>query len=305
MREREKKRNERDYEIKERVKEATVEILRKAETELPADVVRALERAYEDETSEIARTQLRAMIENVKLAAKLKRPICQDTGIPIFFVRISASSSLPLSTLRLIESGIRDGVEEATTIIPLRGNIVHPFTRLPRGMKESNVGKGVPHIHFIISEHVEADIEITVIPKGGGSENVSTLTILQPFKGEQAFSALRDLVVESVLNAGGKPCPPTVIGVGAGGSADVAMMLAKTALLRPVGERNTEENIAASEIEILEAVNCTGIGPMGLGGRTTALDVHIEVADCHITGLPVAINFQCWAARRASASLKL
>ena len=296
--------------LKERVRDATVEVLRKAETELPSDVREALERAYEAETSETARMHLKAMLENVELAAKLQRPICQDTGIPLFFVRLgvlrSSGVSMPLSVLHEIEEGIREGVEEATEKIPLRGNVVHPFMRAPRGgkAKESNVGKRIPHIHFSVSEKFEG-IEITVLPKGGGSENVSVFAMLPPLRAEKAYEALKDFVLKAVLEAGGKPCPPTIIGVGVGGSADLAMLLAKIALLRPVGERSEEEAVARAEEEILEAVNRTGIGPMGLGGRTTALDVHIEVAACHITSLPVAVNFQCWAARRASTRIPL
>ena len=299
--------------LKESVKEATVEVLRKAETELPSDVREALERAYEAETSETARMQLKAMLENVELAAKLQRPICQDTGIPLFFVRLGVlsgvvgsgcgASSMPLSVLREIEEGIREGVEEATEKIPLRGNVVHPFIRAGE-KKESNVGKRIPHIHFSVSEEFEG-IEITVLPKGGGSENVSVFATLPPLRAEKAYEALKDFVLKAVLEAGGKPCPPTIIGVGVGGSADLAMHLAKIALLRPVSERSEEEEVARAEEEILEAVNRTGIGPMGLGGRTTALDVHIEVAACHITSLPVAVNFQCWAARRASTRIPL
>ena len=192
--------------LKERVREATVEVLRKAETELPSDVREALERAYEAETSETARMQLKAMLENVELAAKLQRPICQDTGIPLFFVRLGVlsgvvgsgcgASSVPLSVLREIEEGIREGVEEATEKIPLRGNVVHPFMRAGE-KKESNVGKRIPHIHFSISEEFDG-IEITVLPKGGGSENVSVFATLPPLRAEKAYEALKDFVLSLI-----------------------------------------------------------------------------------------------------------
>ncbi len=284
---------------KELIKEVTVNVLRRAETTLPSDVKEALVRAYECEENEIAKVQLEAMLENVKLGEKMQRPLCQDTGIPLFYVKLG-SGNVNVN-LNDIESGIREGVKEATEIIPLRPNVVDAITREREG-GEANIGDRMPYIDYKIETDIDG-LEITAFPKGGGSENVSAFAMLAPKPGAEAEKEIKKFVLEAVLNAAGKPCPPTIIGVGIGGSADMAMRLAKAALLRPVCARNKNARIARIEEELLEAVNNTGIGPMGLGGKTTALDLHIETAATHITSLPVAINFQCWAARKAAAKI--
>lgn len=283
---------------KKLIKDVTISILKRAETTLPEDVKQALSRAYEQETNKIARVQLKAMLDNVKLAEELKRPLCQDTGLPLFFVTLG-SGNINVN-LNDIESGIREGVREATEIIPLRPNVVNPITREGG---ETNTGDGIPHINYKIADFNVNGLELLVFPKGGGSENVSAFAMLTPKQEEETVEEIKKFVLDAVLNAAGKPCPPTVIGIGIGGSADIAMTLAKTALLRPIGVRNGDGRVARIENELLEAVNSTGVGPMGLGGKTTALDVHIETADTHITSLPVAINFQCWVARKASARI--
>ena len=277
------------------IKDVTIALLKRAETTLPSDVKAALRRAYEREEHEIARVQLEAMLENVKLAEELERPVCQDTGLPLFFVTLG-SSTINLSD---IEAGIREGVQAATESIPLRSNVVDPITRAGKG---GNIGDRMPYISYTIDPALDG-IELLAFPKGGGSENMSAFTMLTPRPESEAVRAIKTFVLELVVNAAGKPCPPTIIGVGLGGSADIAMKLAKIALLRPVGMRHKEVRIAQMEEELLEAVNNTGIGPMGLGGKTTALDVHIETASTHITSLPVAVTFQCWAARKASARI--
>ncbi|MBN1455519.1 MAG: fumarate hydratase [Methanomicrobia archaeon] len=282
---------------KERIKEVTVNLLQRAETSLPEDVNAALRSAYERETSEIARVQLAAMLENIRLAEYLQRPICQDTGLPIVFLKLGRlSESLNLGD---VEAGIREGVAAATEQIPLRSNVVDPITRQGAG---GNLGDKIPYINYAVDPALDG-LELTVFPKGGGSENMSRFTMLTPRQNEEALNAIKAFVLETVVEAGGKPCPPTIVGVGVGGSTDLAMKLAKLAVLRPIGERNKEDRIARLETELLDAVNRTGIGPMGLGGATTALDVHIETAGTHITGLPVAVNFQCWSARQASATI--
>ena len=283
---------------KKLIKDVTINILKRAETTLPEDVKQALNRAYEQETNKIARVQLKAMLDNVKLAEELQRPLCQDTGLPLFFVTLG-SGNINVN-LNDIERGIREGVREATEIIPLRPNVVNPITREGG---ETNTGDGIPHINYKIADFNVNGLELLVFPKGGGSENVGAFAMLTPKPEEETVEAIKKFVLDAVLNAAGKPCPPTIIGVGVGGSADMAMSLAKTALLRPIGVRNEDGRVARIENELLDAVNSTGIGPMGLGGKTTALDVHIETADTHITSLPVAINFQCWVARKASARI--
>lgn len=277
---------------RELIKDVTITLLERAETILPGDVQAALARAYEREVHEIAKVQLEAMLENVRLAGEMRRPLCQDTGLPLFFVRLGPG----ICTLREIELGIQEGVREATERIPLRSNVVDALTRVGSG---ANIGEGIPSIEF---ESADIDgVEIIALPKGGGSENVSVFTILAPKPEKEARRAITQFVLEAVLKAAGKPCPPTIIGIGIGGSADMAMKLAKRALIRPVGVRNREARVAEFEEELLAAVNRTGIGPMGLGGKTTALDLHIETAATHLTSLPVGVVFQCWAARRAAA----
>jgi fumarate hydratase subunit alpha len=279
---------------RELIKDVTITLLRRAETTLPSDVKAALVRAYEREENEIARVQVEAMLENVKLAEELQRPLCQDTGLPLFFVKLGPG----IVNLSDIESGIRAGVKEATETIPLRPNVVDAITREGGG---ANVGNKMPYIDYTIAD-IDG-LELTAFPKGGGSENVSAFTMLAPQSGEEAMREIKKFVLEAVLNAAGRPCPPTIIGIGVGGTADIAMKLAKVALLRPVGLRNNDERIARVEEELLSAINSTGIGPMGLGGKTTALDVHIETAATHITSLPVAVAFQCWAARKSVAKI--
>ena len=269
----------------ETVVNSTVEVLRKAHTELPPDVVTAIKNAYEVEESEIARRNLEAILQNIEAAKKLGVPMCQDTGIPVFFVEIGRELDLDFD---LCEA-IREGVKKATAEIPLRPNAVHPITRENSG---DNTGMHVPQINI---EFVDGDeLRIVVMPKGAGSENVSALKMMLPTE----VSKIKDFVVETVRRAGGKPCPPIFVGLGIGGTFDGAAKLAKKALLKNVLEMNEFER------EIYEAVNELGIGPMGLGGKTTALAVLAEFGHCHTASLPVAINIQCWANRRAEVRLR-
>jgi fumarate hydratase subunit alpha len=189
-----------------------------------------------------------------------------------------------------------EAVSKATKTIPLRPNVVHPLTRLNSG---DNTGAGVPVLHVIKTEG--GNIKVSFMPKGAGSENVSSLYMLTPIK---TVEAIKNVVLTRVVEAGGMPCPPTILGIGLGGTAEEAMLMAKKALLRPIGDENKNPEIAKLESELFEAVNKTGIGPMGLGGRWTCLDVKIEYSYCHTASLPLAINFQCWAARKASAVIE-
>ncbi|MCU0861948.1 MAG: fumarate hydratase [Methanomassiliicoccales archaeon] len=220
-------------------------------------------------------------------ADRLMLPMCQDTGIPIFFAK---GRCLPH-----LEEGIRRGVSRATSEIPLRPNVVHPLTRHNPG---DNLGKGMPCLHF---EPSDLDYtEITVLPKGAGSENMSALAMLTPSQGTKG---IRAFVLETVVRAGGNPCPPTIVGLGIGGSADEAMLISKKALLRRLDRENPDPALASLERDLTEALNLTGIGPMGLGGRTTVLGVRAEQASCHTASLPVAVTIQCWAGRRATARI--
>ena len=268
------------------IENGIVELIRKAETRLPEDVVQSLNMAYKLEEG-IAKIQIGAILENIKLAKESKRPMCQDTGIQTFFVEIGVDFPY-INELRKI---ITDGVKKATKEIPLRPNTVDPFTGENH---KDNTGEHVPYITWDFTDG--SDVIITAFPKGGGSENMSKLGMLKPGVG---IEGVKNFVVEEMIKAAGNPCPPTVVGVGIGGGADLSLKLGKKALLRPVGVRNKDKNIAKIEEELIKRINASGIGPMGLGGKTTVLDVHVEKAHRHPASLPVGIAVQCWADRRA------
>jgi len=267
------------------VVKAVVELFKKAETELGEDVVRAIRHAYQNETEEIAKRNLAAILENIDAAGKLKVPMCQDTGLPVFFVEVGRELCIDFD----LKGAIAEGVEIATKEVPLRPNAVEPLTRKNPG---NNVGDGMPQVNV---DFVDGDsLRITVLPKGAGSENMSALKMMLPAQ----VNEIPRFVVEVVKNAGGKPCPPIIVGVGVGSTFDGAAKLAKKALLRDITQMDEYER------RILDAVNSLGIGPMGLGGRTTALAVLVEKGYCHTASLPVAVNIQCWANRRASVVLR-
>ncbi len=273
------------------VEDVAVKLLQLAVTELPRDVKRALQQAYREEESEAGKTQLKAILDNVELAEKTRTPMCQDTGVIIFYVKAGAQTT----GLDKIENALRSATRKATKEVPLRPNAVDPFTQKNSG---DNTGRFVPFIHW---EIVPGDtLEITVMPKGGGSENVCALGMLSPGQG---VNGLKKFVVDTVINAGAKPCPPNILGIAVGGGADIAMKLAKASLLRPLDQPNRNSEIAKLEKELYEAANSTGIGPMGLGGNFTVLGVKVDYAHRHPASYPVAVAVQCWAARKASARL--
>jgi len=265
-------------------------LLRTAETCLPEDVLGALREAYELESSSLSRMQLHAFIENSRIASEGSLPICQDTGMINFFVFVGDGAHLP----GWFSSCLRRAVSELSDEMPLRPNLVSPFGRQNLG----NVGACAPNIWI---EQVPGDqIELAVLPKGGGSENMSSLAMLKPWEG---LGGVRRFVLSQIQNSGGRPCPPTVVGIGVGGGAEVAARLAKRALLRSLRVRNGDPGVAEFEMKLKEEANALGIGPMGLGGRTTVLGVNMEICDCHVASLPVAINMHCWAARRAKMKI--
>ena len=272
-----------DYED---IKKGIVQLMKKAETELPNDVITALKKAYEIEEG-VAKTQIEAILKNIDLAKKSGRPMCQDTGIQTFFVEVGVN----FPDIDKLEGLIKDAVKKATKDIPLRPNTVDPFTGENH---KDNTGDNIPYITWDFVEG--SNVWITALPKGGGSENMSKLGMLKPGVG---IEGVKDFVVTEMIKAGGNPCPPTIVGVGIGGGADLAMKLGKKSLLRPVGDRHKDKTIAAIEEELIKRINDSGIGPMGLGGKTTVLDVHVEKAHRHPASLPVGIAVQCWANRRA------
>ncbi|NJF25705.1 fumarate hydratase [Thermococcus sp. Bubb.Bath] len=269
-----------------------VEAIKLAVTRIPDDTVSALRRAYESEESEVARFNLGNILKAIEIGRNRSIPVCQDTGTMTFFVRAGVESP----HLGEIEAAILQAVKRATLEVPLRPNSVDVLTGRNSG---DNTGKGVPIIHWELTGGDE--IEITVFPKGGGSENCSALAMLTPAEG---WEGVKRFVLGKVNECGGKPCPPVILGVGIGGSADHSLKLAKKALLRRIGERNPDGRIANLEEELLKEVNSLGIGPMGMGGKTTALDVKIEVAHRHPASFPVGLVVQCWANRRAFLRIK-
>jgi len=273
------------------VEDVAVKLLQLAVTELPRDVKETLQRAYREEESEAGKTQLKAILDNVELAEKARTPMCQDTGAIIFYVKAGAQAK----DLDKIGDVLFSATKRATKEVPLRPNAVDPFTQKNTG---DNTGRFIPFIHWEIVPG--NSIEITVMPKGGGSENVCALGMISPGQG---VKGLKKFVVDAVINAGAQPCPPTILGVAVGGGADIAMKLAKAALLKPLDEPNPNPDLAKLEKELYEAANLTGIGPMGLGGKFTVLGVKVEYAHRHPASYPVAVAFQCWAARRASARI--
>ncbi|MCG7849034.1 MAG: fumarate hydratase [ANME-2 cluster archaeon] len=260
-------------------------IIRQAETCLPNDVIEALKNARDLESENRAIAQLDAILKNILIADNRAIPMCQDTGILVFFVEIGRDVCIDFD----LDEAIRQGVRQATNSVPLRPNAVEPLTRQNSG---DNTGDGLPDINYSFVDGKA--VKITVAPKGAGSENMSAIQMLKPSQ----VDSVKRFVVETVLKAGGMPCPPIIVGVGIGGSFDKSARLAKRSLLRDIDDMDDFEQ------ELLDAINSLGIGPMGLGGRTTALAVHVEKAHCHTASLPVAVNIQCWANRHASITLE-
>jgi fumarate hydratase subunit alpha len=256
---------------------------------LSDDVLTALDRASEIETAPAAREIIRQLKENARIAREDHIPLCQDTGIAIFFVEIGQDLRIKNGFIaEAINEGVRKGYRDGY----LRKSVVDPLTR-------RNTGDNTPAI--IYTELVPGDkLRISFMPKGGGSENMSVIRMLNPTEG---VDGIRNFVLECVQKAGANPCPPVVIGVGIGGDFEKAALLAKKALLRPVGSPNLKLELSSLEEMLLKAVNKTGIGPEGLGGKVTALAVHVESFPCHIASLPVAVNINCHAARHKTIIL--
>ena len=274
----------------ERLARDLVDPIKTSVTTLPEPTMTALKEAREKE-EDGARVQLDAILEAVEIGQKEKIPICQDTGTPTFYVQLG--SDFPaIDQLGEIKRAIRQGIRLATNEVPIRPNTVHPISGKNPG---DNTGRSIPWINWNITEGTNLDV--TYLPKGGGSTNMSQLTMMTPGKG---LKGVKELVLKRIASMEGKPCPPTVVGVGLGGSASIAMSLAKKSLLRPVGKRHEETEIADLEEELKERANNLGVGPMGVGGKTTVLDVKIEYDHRHPASFPVGIAPQCWANRRKS-----
>ncbi len=270
---------------------AVADLCQRAAFDLPADVRQALERAKASEESPLGLSILGQLTENADLAARERVPMCQDTGVAVYFVELG-------SEVRIEGGSLAEALAEGTRRGYTEGYLRMSIVKDPLFERVNSKTNGPPVVHV---EPVTGEgLKITLAPKGGGSENMSAMAMLKPLVGKEGVA---DFVVDTVRRAGGNPCPPIIVGVGLGGNFEMAPYLAKKALLREVGSVHPNPQYAAFERELLAKVNATGVGPQGLGGRTTALAVHIEAAPCHIASLPVAVNLNCHAARHASVEL--
>lgn len=280
----------RDIDSKQ-ITETVSNLFQEACVYLPEDVLAALKQAEEKEESPVAKDVFGQILENTKISSKEKIPLCQDTGAAVVLLELGQEIHVTGGDLyTAINEGVRQGYEKGY----LRKSMVRqPFSA------RVNTKDNTPAI--IHTDIVPGDkLKISVIPKGGGSENCSRLTVLPPAKGRQGII---DFVVNLVDESGSNPCPPVVIGLGIGGTTDKTMAMAKKALLRKLGEPNPDPEVAELERDILQRVNNLGIGAMGYGGRITALAVHAEVFPAHIASMPVAVNMQCWCARHMETTL--
>jgi fumarate hydratase subunit alpha len=278
-------REEQASEITRAVKDLFID----ANCNLGEDVLAAFDRAIATDESPVAKEVLRELKENARIARDEQSPICQDTGLAVLFVEIGQDVHIVGGDLKAaINEGVKRGYGEGY----LRKSACHPFTR-------ANTKDNTPAvIHFDI---VPGDkVRIVAVPKGGGAENMSRVDMLSPSAG---LEGIKEFVVRRIEASGSNPCPPTVVGVGIGGTFERSALLAKKALMRKIGERNADPELAKVEVEVLARINKLGIGPMGYGGNTTSLDVFFEVEPCHIASLPVAVNVQCHAARHKEAVL--
>ena len=275
----------------EKIKDAVCEMCGKAACDLPQDVLEAIKNAGEKETSALGKEFFEQYLKNSDIARTERLPLCQDTGFAVFFIRAGVETAIDRGTVsEAVNAGVREGYKKFF----LRKSIVADplFDR-------KNTFDNTPAIIHL--EQVPGDqLHIILAPKGGGSENMSALKMLKPAEGR---AGVVDFVVNAVVNAGGNPCPPTIVGVGIGGTMEYAAYMAKKALLRPVGKNSDDPRYAELEAEILEKINASGVGPQGLGGDTTALAVNIEFHPCHLASLPVAVNLNCHAARHAEVIL--
>ncbi|MGA7984985.1 MAG: fumarate hydratase [Burkholderiales bacterium] len=276
------------------IEEAAKQLYIRALKLLPPDIKQGFTVLAGHESDATAKSVLGTMITNIKVAEDTDNLLCQDTGIPIYNVWIGRGVELDGAELK---DAIRRGCERATREYPLRSSVVHPVTR---ANEHTSCGRGVPVINIDFTRERDT-LAIEMVPKGSGSENNSFLRMAIPAEG---VDAIKTFVIDCVLEAGGKTCPPTIVGVGVGGTADLCLHLAKVAATRPLGSRCEDPEGAALEAQLTQAVNKLGVGPQGLGGDSTSFAVQVETAATHITMNPVAVNMQCHSARRARATFR-
>ena len=274
------------------VEDAAKELYIRALKVLPPDIKQGFSRLQASESGRTAQGVLATMMRNIAVAEDTDNLLCQDTGVPIYNLVIGRGIEVDGQALK---GAVRRGCERATREYPLRSSVVHPLTRKN---EHTSCGIEVPVIHIDFDD-VPERLTIEMIPKGSGSENNSFLKMAIPAEG---IDAIKTFVIDCVLAAGGKTCPPTIVGVGLGGTSDLSVALAKRAATRPLGSRCADPDGAALEAQLSKAVNQLGVGPQGLGGDSTAFAVQIELAATHITMNPIAVNMQCHSARRARAT---
>lgn len=278
---------------KEQLKKAIKEVWIRSVTEMQPDILSALRHARDTETSERAKAYLAIMVENAETAAEKRTVICQDTGIPTFFIR----TSLDFPYHGSFRGAFDEAMHELTMgEFPMRPMVVDPLTREDRC---DNTGVNVPLLHTEIEDGLDY-IEIKAVPKGAGSGFWATFTVLPPSAG---LAGVKKFVVDSILRAGANPCPPLIIGVGIGGPIEETARIATVAACRPIDRPNPRPDLAQLESELKEALNLSGIGPMGVGGLNTALAVNVETSGAHKPWLPVAVNINCWPGRRAACRI--
>lgn len=278
---------------KETLKTAIKEVWIRSLSEIQPDILEALEKAHENETNPRGKQYLEILIQNAKKAGELRMVMCQDTGVPTFFVKTPLDFPY--------HDNIRDAFDEALRELtqgefPMRPMVVHPITRKDRG---DNTALNVPLIHAELDNSIDY-MEIKAMPKGAGCGTWSTLQIFPPTVG---MTGVKKFVVDSVLRAGSNPCPPIIVGVGIGGPLEEVARLATEATARPINIRNSDPMVAELEQELLDALNLSQIGPMGCGGDTTALAVNIECSGTHRPWMPVAVNINCWPGRKATCRI--
>ena len=280
----------RDLDVRE-ITAAVRELCITANYDLPRDVYDALVAACEAEESPVGREVLGQLVENADIAARDRVPICQDTGFAVVFAEVGQDVHLVGGTLaEAVDEGVRRGYGDGY----LRKSVAEEPAQARRNTKDNT--PAILHTTLVPGDKVR----LTMMAKGGGAENMSSLNMLKP---SQGWAGMSQAVVDTVSRAGSNPCPPVIIGVGIGGTIDEVTLLAKKALLRDVGSTHPDPRIAAMEDELLERINALGIGPQGLGGRTTALDVFIEEMPSHIASMPMAVNVQCHAQRHKTVEL--
>jgi fumarate hydratase subunit alpha len=254
---------------------------------LGADVLAAFDRGIAQDESPVAKEVLKELKENARIAREEHSPICQDTGLAVLFIDLGQDVHIVGGDFKeAVHEGVRQGYQEGY----LRKSACNPFSR--KNTKDNT--PAVIHLDIVPGDKMK----ITAVPKGGGAENMSRVHMMAPSAG---IEGIKDFIVNRMKESGSNPCPPTVVGVGIGGTFERSALLAKKALLRNIGERNPDPELAKLEVEVLERINKLGIGPMGYGGNTTSLDVFFEVEPCHIASLPLAVNVQCHASRHKEA----